>query len=151
MNLNCDKALEASLIQEGKLLQKEFKSLKTKNCRKCKSCCCNGCSAGSGHYSYDELQEDIYKKQLEMLKKEYKFTEEKGFRGRFGCKIPYHLRSFTCLHFLCYEKYHDLPRSQEDRINDNIKRLFKFRIKANFLPDTENFPRSVRLYNHNDR
>lgn len=60
--------------------------------------CCQCCGETVGHFS--AIDDGITKETINKLKIAYSF-DTKGWLGKDGCRLPRHLRSFTCLHFFC--------------------------------------------------
>jgi len=69
------------------------------NCATCTNCCCNHCNLQWGY---------LQKEQFLELKKEYKYTEKKGFLTSHGCSLPREKRSRVCLRHTCHKMLKDM-------------------------------------------
>ncbi len=76
-----------------------------KVCKECGGRCCEDCSQKYFNIGVDFRVEKI-DKYVEL------FDEEKGFRGKDGCKLPRRMRPFLCIRYRC-----PAPHSHDDIID----------------------------------
>lgn len=98
--------IEAATKDEVAILKSLLDPVNSKICPNCKECCCvegaltEGCSASGGYYM--KWCDPTSLAFIKYLKKRYKFTKKLGFWSpEKGCKLPQHLRSYTCLRYFC--------------------------------------------------
>lgn len=99
--------LKSNIIKHRKYLEKFFIKLNKnrKFCKTCSSCCCVECSNNFGYLTMRFLPEEgiflvLFEDEIKEAIKKY-WNSKKGFLGKKGCKLPYYLRSFTCVEYVC--------------------------------------------------
>lgn len=84
------------LEEQTKVLKIHEETFKDSACKTCDGNCCERCGPAKGYFSTRMPQ-----RTFEELAAKYAFTEENGFRGETGCKLPIVERNDICLSFMC--------------------------------------------------
>ncbi len=90
-----------------RILLRQYEKLKVElnsqaQCAKCGGKCCRTCAPFNGY-----LNEELHPETINLLKKRFGWSSEKGFQSDTGCRLPTELRSPTCLFYFCYPKSAD--------------------------------------------
>lgn len=90
--------LEIPFVEAVELSRRHTQIFSDAGCASCTGVCCRHCAVNNGY-----IRQDLYvtREELEELRKKYGWTDEHGFRGRFGCTLPTTHRSPTCVAYYC--------------------------------------------------
>lgn len=73
-------------------------------CVPCKGGCCRNCAHSDGYlneFGLTEKEHAAQEQRIAATKEKYGWTNDAGFQGEHGCKLPITERSHVCLGFMC--------------------------------------------------
>jgi hypothetical protein len=86
------------------------------------NCCCDKCVEAKGYLEYNKSKEEI------KIYKKY-WNNETGFYNKnSGCSLPIHLRSSTCVSYLC-----EFAKKEIDEKSKKIFNVLKVLIRINYM------------------